>query len=92
MANGAVELGIAFPPVITAALLVTIYGAGVIQEILALAIFFIPGFIRLSQQAASTILAQDYITAAPCRSEYAANPLSACFTRYGARASGAIFC
>lgn len=63
LANGAVELGIAFPPVITAALLVTIYGAGVIQEILALAIFFIPGFIRLSQQAASTILAQDYIAA-----------------------------
>ncbi|MCX2562934.1 ABC transporter permease [Acetobacter thailandicus] len=64
LTGGVVELGIAFPPVITAALLVTLYGAGMGEEVFALAIFFIPGFIRLSQQAASAILAQDYIAAA----------------------------
>lgn len=64
IANGVVELGIAFPPIIIAALLVTLCGAGVVQEICALAIFFIPGFVRLGQQAAANIYAQDYIAAA----------------------------
>ncbi|GBQ80208.1 peptide ABC transporter permease [Acetobacter malorum DSM 14337] len=64
IANGVVELGIAFPPIIIAALLVTLCGAGVVQEICALALFFIPGFVRLGQQAAANIYAQDYIAAA----------------------------
>ena len=64
LTDGLSDLGIAFPPVITAALLVTLYGAGVGEEILALALFFIPSFIRLSQQSASAILSQDYCAAA----------------------------
>lgn len=64
LTDGLSDLGIAFPPVITAALLVTLYGAGVGEEILALALFFVPGFIRLGQQSASTILLQDYCAAA----------------------------
>ena len=60
---GLADLGLAFPPVLTAALLVTALGASATGEILAIALFGLPAQIRITRQAARTILIQDYIAA-----------------------------
>ncbi|GBR71960.1 ABC transporter permease [Gluconobacter kanchanaburiensis] len=60
---GFADLGLAFPPVLIAALLVTALGASTSGEILAIALFGLPAQIRLTRQAARSILLQDYIAA-----------------------------
>lgn len=58
------DLGLAFPPILIAALLVTALGASTTGEILAIAFFGIPGQIRITRQAAHSILVLDFISAA----------------------------
>lgn len=58
------DLGLAFPPVLIAAMIATIHGASMAGEILAIALFSIPSHIRVTQQAARSVLVQDYIAAA----------------------------
>jgi len=58
------DLGLAFPPILIAALLVTALGASATGEILAIAFFGIPGQIRITRQAAQSILILDFISAA----------------------------
>lgn len=58
------DLGLAFPPILIAALLVTALGASATGEILAIALFGIPGQIRITRQAALSILILDFIAAA----------------------------
>ncbi|MQR99091.1 ABC transporter permease [Gluconobacter aidae] len=60
---GLADLGLAFPPVLIAALLVTALGASATGEILAIALFGLPAQIRITRQAARSILIQDYIAA-----------------------------
>ncbi|MEJ5142986.1 ABC transporter permease [Gluconobacter albidus] len=60
---GLTDLGLAFPPVLIAALLVTALGASAMGEILAIALFGLPAQIRITRQAARAILVQDYIAA-----------------------------
>ncbi|MBF0859884.1 ABC transporter permease [Gluconobacter sp. LMG 31484] len=60
---GIADLGLAFPPVLIAALLVTALGASASGEILAIALFGLPAQIRITRQAARSILIQDYIAA-----------------------------
>ncbi|WP_346344387.1 ABC transporter permease [Gluconobacter wancherniae] len=58
------DLGLAFPPILIAALLVTALGASATGEILAIALFGIPGQIRITRQAAQSVLILDFIAAA----------------------------
>ncbi|AFW02420.1 peptide ABC transporter permease [Gluconobacter oxydans] len=60
----ATDLGLAFPPILIAAMLVTAQGASATGEILAIALFGIPAQIRITKQAAQSILVLDYISAA----------------------------
>ncbi|MFT8808786.1 ABC transporter permease [Gluconobacter sp.] len=60
---GLADLGLAFPPVLIAAMLVTALGASATGEILAIALFGLPAQIRITRQAARSILIQDYIAA-----------------------------
>lgn len=60
----AADLGLAFPPILIAAMLVTAQGASASGEILAIALFGVPAQIRITKQAAQSVLVQDYIAAA----------------------------
>jgi peptide/nickel transport system permease protein len=53
-----------FPALITAILLATLYGPSILNAIIAIAIFNIPVFFRISRSLCLTLLAQDYLRAA----------------------------
>ncbi len=58
------DLGLAFPPLLTAAMIVAVYGAGMGGTILAIALFSVPAFIRLTRAEAGSILNRDFVAAA----------------------------
>ncbi len=60
----AADLGLAFPPVLTAAMIVAVYGAGMGGTILAIGLFNAPAFTRLTRVEAGSVLKRDYIAAA----------------------------
>lgn len=53
-----------FPALITAILLATLYGPSIMNAVIAIAIFNIPVFFRISRSLIVTLLAQDYLRAA----------------------------
>lgn len=53
-----------FPALITAILLATLYGPSILNAVIAIAIFNIPVFFRISRSLCLTLLAQDYLRAA----------------------------
>ena len=59
-----VDVLFAFPPVLSAILLAAILGAGPVTTIVAIAVFMIPVFTRITRAAALQIWARDYIKAA----------------------------
>jgi peptide/nickel transport system permease protein len=54
----------AFPALLTAIMLTAIYGPGLAMSIVAIGIFNIPVFARLTRAAANTVWSRDYVTAA----------------------------
>jgi peptide/nickel transport system permease protein len=54
----------AFPALVTAIMLTAIYGGGLVNSIIAIGIFNIPVFARISRAAATGIWTRDYVTAA----------------------------
>lgn len=54
----------AFPALLSAIMLTAIYGPGLLMSILAIGIFNIPVFARITRGAANAVWARDYITAA----------------------------
>ena len=54
----------AFPSLITAIMLTAIYGGGLVNSIVAIGIFNIPVFARISRAAANGVWTRDYVTAA----------------------------
>jgi peptide/nickel transport system permease protein len=54
----------AFPALLTAIMLTAIYGPGLLTSIVAIGIFNIPVFARLSRAAAQSVWARDYVLAA----------------------------
>lgn len=54
----------AFPALLSAIMLTAIYGPGLVMSIVAIGIFNIPVFARITRGAASAVWARDYITAA----------------------------
>ena len=60
----ATDLGLAFPPLLTAAMIVAVYGPGPGGTILAIGLFAVPGFVRLTRAEAVSVLRHDYVAAA----------------------------
>jgi peptide/nickel transport system permease protein len=54
----------AFPALVTAIMLTAIYGGGLFNSIVAIGIFNIPVFARISRAAANGVWTRDYVTAA----------------------------
>ncbi len=55
---------LAFPPLLTAAMIVAARGPGIGGEILAIGAFNVPAFVRLTRGVARSVLNQDFIAAA----------------------------
>ena len=60
----AVDFGFAFPALLTAILLAAAQGPGLATSIIAIGLFNIPVFMRVTRAAAMTVWARDYILAA----------------------------
>ncbi|WP_419728384.1 ABC transporter permease [Lichenicola sp.] len=60
----ATDLCLAFPPLLTAAMIVAAKGPGAGGEILAIGVFNIPAFVRLTRSASLSVLNQDFVAAA----------------------------
>jgi peptide/nickel transport system permease protein len=58
------DFAFAFPALLTAIMLTTIYGPGLIIGIVAIGLFNIPVFARITRMSASAIWARDYVLAA----------------------------
>ena len=58
------DLALAFPPVLTAAMLVAAQGTGVGSEIVAIAVFNVPAFVRVTRAGARQVLGRDFVAAA----------------------------
>ncbi len=54
----------AFPALLTAIMLTAIYGPGLVTSIVAIGIFNIPVFARITRAAANSVLARDFVLAA----------------------------
>jgi peptide/nickel transport system permease protein len=60
----AADLGLAFPPLLTASMIVAVYGAGMGGTILAIGLFNAPAFTRVARVEARSVLNHDFIAAA----------------------------
>jgi peptide/nickel transport system permease protein len=60
----AADFTFAFPALLTAIMLTAIYGPGLVTSIVAIGIFNIPVFARLSRAAANSVWSRDYVLAA----------------------------
>lgn len=58
------DFGFAFPALLTAIMLTAIYGPGLLMSIIAIGLFNVPVFARLTRGAANAVWAREYITAA----------------------------
>ncbi|MFN8893994.1 MAG: ABC transporter permease, partial [Betaproteobacteria bacterium] len=54
----------AFPALLTAIMLTTIYGPGLLMSIVAIGIFNVPVFARIARGSAQAVWAREYVTAA----------------------------
>ena len=58
------DFGFAFPAILTAIMLTAVYGPGVVNAIVAIGIYNIPAFARITRAAANAVWARDYVLAA----------------------------
>ena len=58
------DFGFAFPAILSAIMLTAVYGAGIVNAIVAIGIYNIPTFARITRAAANAVWARDYVLAA----------------------------
>lgn len=58
------DFGFAFPAILSAIMLTAVYGPGIVNAIIAIGIYNIPAFARITRAAANAVWARDYVTAA----------------------------
>ena len=58
------DFGFAFPALLSAILLTAVFGPGLTNAILAVGLYNIPGFARITRAAAKTVWTSDYVAAA----------------------------
>ncbi|MDO5623581.1 MAG: ABC transporter permease [Pseudomonadota bacterium] len=60
----AVDFGFAFPAILTAIMLTAVYGPGMVNAIIAIGLYNIPAFARITRAAAKVAWSRDYVRAA----------------------------
>ncbi|QTD46624.1 ABC transporter permease [Ottowia testudinis] len=58
------DFGLAFPAILTAIMLTAVYGAGIVNAIIAIGIYNIPLFARIARASAKSVWAREYVLAA----------------------------
>lgn len=58
------DFGLAFPAILTAIMLTAVYGPGIVNAIVAIGIYNIPTFARITRAAANSIWSRDFVLAA----------------------------
>ncbi|WP_423460229.1 ABC transporter permease [Ottowia sp. VDI28] len=58
------DFGLAFPAILTAIMLTAVYGPGIVNAIIAIGIYNIPTFARITRAAANATWSRDYVLAA----------------------------
>ncbi|MET4575846.1 ABC transporter permease [Ottowia thiooxydans] len=58
------DFGMAFPAILTAIMLTAVYGPGIVNAIIAIGIYNIPTFARITRASANSIWSRDYVLAA----------------------------
>ena len=58
------DFGLAFPAILTAIMLTAVYGPGIVNAIVAIGIYNIPTFARITRAAANAIWSREYVLAA----------------------------
>jgi peptide/nickel transport system permease protein len=60
----ACDFGFAFPAILSAIMLTAVYGPGIVNAIVAIGIFNIPTFARITRAAGNAVWSRDYVLAA----------------------------
>ena len=60
----ACDFGFAFPAILSAIMLTAVYGPGIVNAIIAIGIYNIPAFARITRAAGNVVWARDYVLAA----------------------------
>lgn len=58
------DFGFAFPAILSAIMLTAVYGAGIVNAIVAIGLYNIPSFARITRAAANAVWSRDYVLAA----------------------------
>ncbi|MEO7243287.1 MAG: ABC transporter permease [Variovorax sp.] len=58
------DFSLAFPAILSAIMLTAVFGAGIVNAMVAIGIYNIPTFARITRAAANSIWSRDYVTAA----------------------------
>ena len=58
------DFGFAFPAILSAIMLTAVYGAGIVNAIIAIGLYNIPAFARITRAAANAVWSRDYVLAA----------------------------
>ncbi|MBY4596165.1 ABC transporter permease [Ottowia caeni] len=58
------DFGLAFPAILTAIMLTAVYGPGIVNAIIAIGIYNIPTFARITRAAANSVWNREYVLAA----------------------------
>ncbi len=58
------DFGFAFPAILSAIMLTAVYGPGIVNAIIAIGIYGIPAFARITRAAANAVWSRDYVLAA----------------------------
>ena len=58
------DFGFAFPAILSAIMLTAVYGPGIVNAIVAIGIYNIPTFARITRAAANSVWSRDYVLAA----------------------------
>ena len=58
------DFGFAFPAILSAIMLTAVYGPGIVNAIIAIGIYGIPAFARITRAAANAVWSRDYVQAA----------------------------
>lgn len=58
------DFGFAFPAILSAIMLTAVYGPGIVNAIIAIGLYNIPSFARITRAAANAVWSRDYVLAA----------------------------
>jgi peptide/nickel transport system permease protein len=73
------DFSLAFPAILSAIMLTAVFGAGIVNAIIAIGIYNIPTFARITRASANAIWSREYVAAArACGKGPSPSPCSTC--------------